>query len=208
MLYRKDYITINSAEQIPVYLTTDEGKRDFTRDILHVNATLEQQTLHILINHWPSRRAGAEATNAKRVAVAERNRTKIEELLAENPEARIIVMGDFNDDPNSESIQVLKADNLHNPMDQLLTRYAGSLSYRGNWNLFDQILVSNNFLQQHGNRFRFKEAKIFNPLVLQEFKGRNKGNPFRTFVGKKYLGGISDHFPVYSIFSVQIEEQN
>jgi len=208
LLYRKEYVTIETAAQIPVHLTNERGEPDHTRDILYVKATLEDQSFHILVNHWPSRRAGAEATSSKRVKVAQRNRFKIEELLAEDREARIIIMGDFNDDPTSESVQVLKGSDFHNPMEQLLTRYAGSLSYRGNWNLFDQMLVSHNFLQQHGNQFRFDEAKIFNPLMLQEYKGRNKGNPFRTFVGRKYIGGISDHFPVYNIFSVKLNEKN
>ena len=90
-------------------------------------------------------------------------------------------------------------------MEQLHTLYSGSLNYRGSWNLFDQIIVSHNFLKQHGDHLRFEKAKIFNPKHLQEFKGKFKGNPFRTFVGKKYLGGLSDHFPVYGIFSYKID---
>lgn len=203
LLYRKDYITIETTEHIPVFLTTEHGERDYTRDILYVKAVLENHTLHILVNHWPSRRAGAAVTNAKRLIVAERNREKINQILSSNPHARILVMGDFNDDPNSESVQHLKGDNLYNPMEQLLTRYAGSLNYRGNWNLFDQMLFSHNFLQQYGNSFRFHQAKIFNPIALQEYKGRHKGNPFRTYVGRKYRGGISDHFPVYGVFSIR-----
>jgi hypothetical protein len=66
-----------------------------------------------------------------------------------------------------------------------------------------ELYLFPNFLKHHGNQLRFEEAKIFNPKHLQEFKGKFKGNPFRTFVGKKYLGGLSDHFPVYGVLSIK-----
>ena len=210
MLYRKDYITINSAEQIPVYLTTNEGRRDFTRDILHVNVTLEQQTLHILINHWPSRRAGAEVTSAKRIAVAERNRTKINELLLEDSDARIIVMGDFNDDPIESSFKkIMKTKakkknvgemDIYNPYEDLHRRGFNTLGYRDNINLFDMILISSPLLDKGKKDFsdyKMFQAKIFNKRFLTGRKGQYKGYPFRSFSNNKFTGGFSDHFPVY-----------
>lgn len=203
LLYREDYFEVLEAQVHPVYLTDDDGDRDFTRDILHVYGKLEDHTVHVLVNHWPSRRKGADETAHKRMTASERNQEVIAGIVADDPDARIIVMGDFNDDPHSKSVEALTDNGLYNPMDMLLTRYQGSLNHKGAWNLFDQIIISHNFLQQHSNNFRFQTAKIFNPLDLQEYKGRFKGNPFRTFVGKKYKGGFSDHFPVYSIFTVK-----
>jgi predicted extracellular nuclease len=202
LLYRKEYFTIVKKEAICLYLKNEFGVRDYTRDILYVQGILENEKIHILVNHWPSRRAGAEETAYKRYAAAEKNKEIISKIIEEEPNAKIILMGDFNDDPSSESIKNLVGSDFYNPMEQLHTKYSGTLSYRGRWNLFDQIILSNNFLQQYGNSFRFKAAKIFDAKNLKEFKGRNKGNPFRTFVGRKYRGGISDHFPVYGIFTI------
>ena len=112
-------------------------------------------------------------------------------------------MGDFNDDPNSESLQLLSQNGLYNPMETLHTKYSGSLSHKRNWHLFDQIIMSHNFLKGHENKFRFLNAKIHGPKDIQEFKGKFKGLPFRTYVGKKYKGGYSDHFPVYAVFSLE-----
>ncbi len=202
LLYRSKYFIVEHKEVFTLFLNNEFGVRDYTRDILYVKGLLEKEPVHILVNHWPSRRAGTEETAYKRIAAATKNKEIISGIISENPAAKIIVMGDFNDDPHSESIKGLTTQDLYNPMEVLLTRYSGSTNHRGNWNLFDQILLSHNFMQQHGNTFRFEKAKIFNPRELVEYKGRNKGNPFRTFVGRKYIGGISDHFPVYGTFSV------
>ena len=202
LLYRKKYFTVQHKETITLYLTNEFGVRDFTRDILYVKGDLEGEPLHLLINHWPSRRAGAEETAHKRITAANKNKEIIDQIISKNATAKILVMGDFNDDPNSASIKELTKTMLYNPMEQLLTNYTGSTNYRGAWNLFDQMLMSHNFLQQYGNSFRFEDAFIFNPKEISEFRGRNKGNPFRTYIGKKYLGGFSDHFPVYGAFTI------
>lgn len=202
LLYRKEYFKVVKKEAISLHIINEHGIRDYTRDILYINGILQNEQVHILVNHWPSRRAGAEETRPKRLAAAAKNKEIISTILEENALAKIIMMGDYNDDPKSESLQSLVGNDFYNPMELLHTKYSGSTSYRGSWNLFDQIIVSNNFLQQHGNTFRFKEAKIFDSESLKEFKGKNRGNPFRTFLGRRYNGGISDHFPVYGIFSV------
>jgi hypothetical protein len=208
LLFRKDYFEILHKEAITLLVNNEEGVRDFTRDILYVKGKLEDEIVHILANHWPSRRDGAEKTSYKRIAAAMKNREIISKIVSENSQAKIIVMGDFNDDPKSESAKTLASDILYNPMELLLTKYSGSLNHQHSWNLFDQILVSNNFLMQHGNSFQFEEAKIFNPKELKEYRGQFKGNPFRTYAGPHYLGGLSDHFPVFSIFSIKKEAEN
>lgn len=203
LLYRSDFFKVIHSKAHTVLLTNLEGERDFTRDILQVHGMLEGESVHILVNHWPSRRAGTEETAFRRMQVAKRVREIIALISSEEPDARIIIMGDFNDDPKSESIKHLVSNDLYNPMELLLTNEDGSASYRGEWNLFDQIILSHNFMRQHGNSFRFDEAKIFNAKDLQAYKGRNKGIPFRTYAGRKYLGGMSDHFPVYAVFTIE-----
>lgn len=203
LLYRKEFFQVTEKNSHKVYITNDQGERDFTRDILHVEGILHSNQVHLLINHWPSRRSGTEETSIKRVTASERMTDIIENIRFHDSDARIIVMGDFNDDPQSESIRRLLQHGLYNPMEVLLTNENGSLNHQQTWHLFDQILVSHNFLEMHENPFRFETAKIHNPMNLQNYKGKFKGLPFRTYLGKKYVGGVSDHFPVFGVFSMQ-----
>jgi predicted extracellular nuclease len=197
LLYQKQYFQVKDSKTVTVLVDNEEGERDYTRDILWVTGVLNQEEMHILINHWPSRRNGAESTAYKRIVAAEKNREIINEITNKNPDAKIIIMGDFNDDPSSESIKNLVQDDLFNPMERLLTRYRGSTSYRSQWNLFDQIIFSYNFHQYEKGKHSFSNAAIFDDAFLKIYKGRYKGTPFRTYAGGKYKGGYSDHFPVY-----------
>ncbi|RZS99353.1 endonuclease [Aquimarina brevivitae] len=199
LLYDPKYFTVLDSESIPLYVTNEEGIRDYTRDILYVKGILNEEELHILVNHWPSRREGVDSTEPKRIAAAAQNREIIDDIVAQDPDAKIIIMGDFNDDPNSKSIQHLVQQDLYNPLEHLLTRYEGSLSYRGRWNLFDQIIITHNFHRYQKNLHNFNKADIFNHPDLKIHRGRYKGLPFRTYVGDQYKGGLSDHFPVYLI---------
>lgn len=200
LLYKKKDFTVQTSNAITVYLDAEEGGRDYTRDILYIKGILLGTVVHIFVNHWPSRRLGASETSGKRIVAAKRNREFIEKIQNENPEARIIIMGDFNDGPHSESVKnhLVKTD-FYNPMLYLGTRYAGSLSFKFEWFIFDQIIFSNNFVRLHENDLLYDRSDIFNDFFLTEYKGKFKGNPFRTYAGKRYLGGYSDHFPVYSI---------
>lgn len=200
LLYKKTDFKVLASKSVALYLEAEEGGRDFTRDILYVHGMLTSIEVHIFINHWPSRRSGANETSAKRIAAAHRNRKEIDTVLKDNPEARIIVMGDFNDGPQSESVQthLVKTD-FYNPMLFLATKYEGSLNYNAEWFTFDQILFTNNFVRFYENPLLYDKSDIFNDVFLTEYSGRYKGNPFRTYAGKKYIGGYSDHFPVYSI---------
>ncbi len=203
LIYRKKYFRVEHSFSHTVYVTNELGERDFTRDILQVSGWILNQKVHFLVNHWPSRRQGTEETSYKRVVAAERNLEIINAIREGEPDARIVVMGDFNDDPKSDSLLKLIAGGFYNPMESLLTHEEGSLSHQNTWHLFDQILVSHNFLQLHDNPFQFDTAVIYHPHELQEYSGKYKGTPFRTYVGKKYLGGYSDHFPVYSVFTLE-----
>ncbi len=198
LIYNTDNFEVIQSQTLPLLIENEDGDRDFTRDILHVHGRLNGEEMHLFVNHWPSRRDGEDETKHKRIEAA---RTILRRLnaLSDSPESlHVIIMGDFNDDPNSESIQVLMDSGWFiNPFKKLLSPNSGSANYRGNWSLFDQIVLSHSFLNIEAGTHSFQKAAIFSPRFLKEWKGKYKGNPFRTFVGKKYIGGYSDHFPVY-----------
>ncbi|NQY06168.1 MAG: endonuclease [Flavobacteriaceae bacterium] len=198
LLYKADLFDIHETNTIRVDLVDEQGMPDYTRDILYVKGTLLKEEIHLLVNHWPSRRGGSEKTEHKRLTASETLSGKINHLLYENPDANIIVMGDFNDDPHSKSMeQLLEIQQLYNPMQKLFSMNRGSLNHNFHWNLFDQIILTHNFFEYKPNTLSFLHADIFDDEFLREWQGKNKGNPFRTFKGRRYLGGYSDHYPVY-----------
>lgn len=198
LLYQKEYFEVITSNTVTVLVDNEPGVRDFTRDILHVEGLLNEEKIHVLVNHWPSRRDGAEGTAYKRIIAAKKNRELVETIREQDPEAKIVIMGDFNDDPNSESVKEhLVQQDLYNPMEKLHTRYRGSLSYRSQWNNFDQIILSHSFHKFQQGKHSFNHADIFDRDYVKVFKGRYKGSPFRTYAGPNYQGGYSDHFPVY-----------
>lgn len=199
LLYNKQVFELLDSETFPVYLEDEDGDRDYTRDILKVSGNLKGELIHVLVNHWSSRREGVALTEPKRIIAAETARDIIEKIRSKDPNAKIIVMGDFNDDPTCKSVKdYLVQDDFYNPMKSLLDEGIGSLNHRGKWNLFDQIIFSNNFLNKEENHLYLKYAEVFNQKWMKVYKGKLKGNPFRTYIGKWYQGGFSDHFPVYA----------
>ena len=199
LLFHKDFFKLEHSEAIKIDVFEPNGVKDDTRDILYVKGILYGETTHIFVNHWPSRRNGIDKTHLKRITLAKILTQKTNEILENNPEAKIIIIGDFNDDPNSESIKKhLSSKIILNPTEQLLTQKQGSLNHNGTWHLFDQILHSHSYTNPNGTQF--KEVAIFNKDFLTDWTGRNKGIPLRTYIGKFYRGGFSDHFPVYAVF--------
>lgn len=200
LIYHKEHFEVLESETVPLLINAQNGNRDFTRDILYVKGKLNEEEIHVFVNHWPSRRDGADQTAYKRIEAAKTILEKIKLLQEENHELNIVLMGDFNDDPSSESIKTLMSSGLFvNPMEKLLSPVSGSANYKGEWSLFDQIILSHSFLNFEKDTHSFKKAKIFAPDFLKEWKGKYKGNPYRTYAGKKYIGGYSDHFPVYAL---------
>ena len=199
LLYNKHFFELLGSESFPLYLKDGQGKRNYTRDVLVVYGNLNGELVHVLVNHWPSRREGKEESEYKRVEAAKLVRTIVEAIQERHYDAKIIIMGDFNDDPTSKSVKkYLVKDDLYNPMERLLDRdRLGSLTYNSKWNLFDQIIITKNFLTKKQGKHTFKHAEVFNKEWLKIFKGKLKGSPFRTYIGPWYKGGFSDHFPVY-----------
>ncbi|MDX5348683.1 MAG: endonuclease/exonuclease/phosphatase family protein [Hymenobacteraceae bacterium] len=179
-----------------------------SRDMLLVKGMLAGDTVFVFVNHWPSRRGGAEASEINRVTVAKVLRHNVDSLLSLNPKSNIIIMGDFNDEPSDVSIsQTLKAvkqpegattGSLFNAFAEIQEQNRGSYMYRGQYDMIDQIIMSQALLN-NGKSLQHVpgSASIFMPERIQETDPKYKGAPLRTFAGKKYLGGFSDHFPVY-----------
>lgn len=182
-----------------------------TRDILYVKALLfDSDTLHLFINHWPSRYGGLMKTQPKRNFVAKILRQKVDSILIATPHPNVIIMGDFNDDPGDKSlskflkasgkINDIKRNNLVNLMfKKKVENPSGSLKFKENWNTFDQIIVSGGMLN-NSNEMKINRvgARIFNADFLFQEDEKYLGiKPFRTYYGNKYIGGFSDHLPVY-----------
>jgi endonuclease/exonuclease/phosphatase family metal-dependent hydrolase len=172
LLYHPGYFKVIHAEALPVNITANNGRTEHTRDVLYVTGKLGDDTLHVFVNHWPSRREGEEESAWKRNAAASVSKKIIEQLTAKNKNAKCIVMGDLNDDPVDESVvHTLGAEGnqkqvapggLFNPWVALYKKGIGSLAYRGKWNLFDQIIVSYGFINANAGKWKFYKAEVFN----------------------------------------------
>ena len=200
LLYDTTIFKVSHSEAFTISLTDLDGTPDYTRDVLLVSGFLDGEKVHVIVNHWSSRREGEKETEFKRLVSSEKVSDIINTLKHEGEHVRILVIGDFNDDPHSKSVKrLVDGYDLYNPMETLRSFTRGSVKHRRQWFIFDQILVSTNFFKSSKNKFEFFKANIFDEEFLKLFKGPFKGSPYRTYVGKKYKGGYSDHFPVYVI---------
>ena len=198
MLYNEDDFILDTSETFSINIVNEQGERDYTRDILLVSGILNREKIYCIINHWPSRREGEKESAYKRMLASKKVEEIIQNLKSTINNPKIIIMGDFNDNPNNESIEKLvNNNNLYNPMESLQGYNIGTQNHDFQWNIFDQIFFTSNFFETSKNTLKFKEAMIFNNRFLTQYEGKFKGQPFRTYIGKKYKGGFSDHFPVY-----------
>jgi predicted extracellular nuclease len=209
IIYRKDIVTAIESMPIGIRFPFDSAAR--TRDILYVKfLTQRSDTLHVFINHWPSRRGGEKQSEAYRTYVAGVLRTKVDSLFGINPAARIIITGDFNDEPADKSLSfalntktpgnTILTDVLYNLSQPLMDRCnCGTYRYKSEWNMIDQFIVSGSLLSAgktlhtcigclHIGDFEFLQS---------EEKKYGGTKPFRTYQGPKYIGGFSDHLPIY-----------
>lgn len=204
LLYKNGVFRVLEQKAIPVILP---DAKDKTRDLLQVKGTLAGDTLTIFVNHWPSKRGGADESDPKRQAVASLVRRLVDTELIQNPGAKILLMGDFNDTPDSKAIaEGLNAVNNTNPEPalQLYNAFAhfvdekkGSYNYKGAWDMIDQMMLSKNLLAKKGLQYVPNSATIYQEDRILEPEGKFKGSPLRTYAGKKYMGGYSDHLPIY-----------
>ncbi|TRX65698.1 endonuclease/exonuclease/phosphatase family protein [Carboxylicivirga sp. M1479] len=208
LLYRADAFVLHDFKALPLMIyDAEDGDRIFTRDQLLVSGQLMGEKIHFVVNHWPSRYGGEERSRPLRKDAAYLSRAIVDSLQQLDAKAPVMLMGDFNDDPQNVSINdvlravgisEMQASDLYNPYADMHEDGVGTLCYRGFWNMFDQIHFTQNMLSD-GTSLQLQSAHIYNHAMLKVKEGNYAGYPFRTFVGNRYDGGYSDHFPVYAI---------
>ena len=177
-----------------------------TRDQMCVVGRLLGQPLAVIVNHWPSRLGGQEQSSPNREAAAALCLQIADSLWNVNPEIGVIIMGDLNDDPQDKSCaRVLGAKRdakdvephgFYNPFWKMLDDGIGTLAYKSAWNLFDQIILSGNLVNDTGDtQWHFYKSIVHNHDFLRDTEGSRQGYPLRTFASGSYLNGYSDHFP-------------
>ncbi|HOU75333.1 MAG TPA: endonuclease [Tenuifilum sp.] len=207
LLYRPDRFKVQEREFVPVIFPDDSARK--TREILYVSGMLGSDTLHVFVNHWPSKYGGELESESGRFAAASTLKRKIDSIRVFYPQARILVMGDLNDEPESapvvEGLGACERNNPNCPSGLiniaaiLKSRGFGSYKYQGTWGIIDQIIVSQSLLSgKHRLYTTPQKAAVFESDQLLEPDKQYSGNrPFRTFIGYRYHGGFSDHLPVY-----------
>lgn len=209
MIYQKRLFQVLDSEAIEInFPKSIIGEEAYTtREILHVKGILARKdTLHLFINHFPSRRGGLKASEPKRTYVAEQLMKSVNDLFSKNKNAHILLMGDFNDEPDNNSITKTigakktpvgsSSTSLINCAYELDQKKKGTYNYRGNWNMLDQIIVSNSLLQKDG-KLKIGEFQIFQEEWMMYKSDKYGLTPNRTYGGPNYYGGISDHLPVF-----------
>jgi hypothetical protein len=205
LLYQPKYFQLKNSVSHPLHFPDNPDY--LTRDQLVVTGDLLGEEIHLIVSHWPSRSGGQAASEIRRIQAAKLGRHIVDSLFSLNPNAKILLMGDLNDDPVNKSLKnyivakgnsaKVKANMFYNPMYSLYKKGIGSLAWGDAWNLFDQVLVSFAFLGTDYSSLKFYKATVFNKPYLLQAEGRFKGYPKRTTAGGKHLGGYSDHLPVY-----------
>ncbi|WP_373426914.1 endonuclease/exonuclease/phosphatase family protein [Chryseobacterium lathyri] len=211
LIYQKRRFTPTNSLKKELKVFGDDGKREYTRDILVVTGFLDNEKVAFFMNHWPSRRGGEAVSLPKRNAAAALLKQQMDSIRAADPSTKLFAMGDFNDDPVSASLKnYLKA--VPSPKDlsettpylnlmyPLYKKGIASLAYQDAPNLFDQIIVSKNLVSdQVTKEYSVYKAEIFAPPYLVNKEGNYKGYPFRSWNGDQFTGGYSDHFPAFVI---------
>ncbi len=206
-LYRPEKFKVIKYHHIKVTFS-EEGSRP-TRDILYVRGMLNKEVeVHIFVNHWPSRFGGHMVTDPKRRRAADIVRSKVDSILRVDTKANIIITGDFNDEPEDGSITEnlgakldtanLNWKDLYNAMGPL-RHSAGTHKFAGQWGILDQFFVSKPIVKgEHRLQMMYKSAGIFSAPFLLENDATHLGHKLhRTYLGPKYVGGYSDHLPIY-----------
>ncbi len=175
-----------------------------TRDQMCVVGLLGGDRVAVIVNHWPSRRGGSKESSWLRESAASLTRQICDSLMKVDPNIGIIIMGDLNDDPSDRSCSVTlgavrnpedcKEGGFYNPFWKKLDDGIGSYIYRGQWDLFDQIIINYNLLQGKSG-LKFRSAEVLNKEFLKQQDGQYRGYPHRTFSGGAWTNGYSDHFP-------------
>ncbi len=206
LLYKKNKVTLITEEYIPYFYPSEPGVK--SRDILYASFLIGKDTLHIFVNHWPSRWGGQIASEPKRIQAANLLRKKIDSLYLHFSCPNILIMGDFNDTPQDKSMEmILGAVPLPSKKEKVLlynltSHEKGSHKFHHHWSMLDQMIISGCLLREdEGLQVLPSSFHIadFDFLFTEDprFGGKKL---FRTYQGPKYLGGYSDHLPISLIF--------
>ncbi len=210
LIYKKN--EFSCIEQSTININYEFEPEAKTRDILYVKGKLKNnEIIHLLINHWSSRRDGQEKSEPKRIYSAKLLRNKTDQIIKKDNKAKIIILGDFNDEPTNNSLKnVLRAANSKNPGDKsqlinlLYDKHMfgyGTYFYKGKWNMLDNIIVSQSLFSSPGKfEISFDGGQIFSTswMLYENIKAGDFA-PKSTFSGNNYHAGYSDHLPVYLI---------
>lgn len=206
LIYNPKLFTVEDVTLYPYVQHLKDNPRFVTRGFLAVTGVLADERMTFIVCHLPSRGNGP--------AYREQGATEVKALkdsiMKSDPQRKVIVMGDMNDDPTNKSIyECLSAKespakvgdgDMYNPWYNILKDGKGTLFYKGAWNLFDQIILSPNLLNPKGSRdyrtLKFWQPEIQRMPYLFQTEGKYKGEPKRTTAGGVWLDGFSDHLPV------------
>ncbi len=198
LIYDQENFKMEESKVYPVELYNFKGESYKTRDILYVKGMLYGTPVHLFINHWPSRREGDMESDQKRKLASQILREQIDYIKYEEDDPRIILMGDFNADPLDENIKYLIQNDFFNPAENFFRKKYGTTFHHKRALMYDQMMFTRVF--KHLNSpLKFNYFTIYKPGFLVTWKGKFKNLPFRTYLGRKYQNGYSDHFPVYSV---------
>ena len=211
LLFDRQRFKPRKAKKYPLYLKRQNGERDFTRDQLLVEGFLDGEKVYLIVNHWPSRSGGQMRSEPARIKAGQLNKRIIDSIQSLDPKAKVISMGDFNDDPKDKSIKMtlntsakknkLNEGQIFNPFEILHRKGYGTLKYRGNWNMLDQLLMTEPLVTD--TSLSFIKAGIYNEKYLITPDGNYEGYPYKSFYNV-WLGGYSDHFPVFLILGKKV----
>ena len=213
LLYNPKYLQVTGTKS---YRTVVPDQPDFiTRDQLLVSGLFDGEPMHFIVMHWPSRYGGEKRSLPGRVAAATLCRHITDSLLAEDPNAKVIMMGDYNDYPDNKSItkylravgdrKRMKEGDYFNPMYELHEKGFGTNYFNDVPGVLDQTILTPALLPGDYSTYQYKNAKVHNKEFLKQHGGRYNGFPFRTFASGVWMGGYSDHFPVYVILLKKAE---
>ncbi|SHF07426.1 endonuclease/exonuclease/phosphatase family protein [Dysgonomonas macrotermitis] len=201
LIYNPKYFKVISYKVYPFTIPGSSQTR--TRDILVVSGLLAGEPFSVLVNHWPSRRG--EDSSPLRERAASICKHISDSIYKANPAVAIVIMGDMNDDPKDKSTSIalgakkemnqVKAGGLFNTLWKIHESGKGTLCYRGEWNLFDQIIISESLLKTGKSNLSYIKSEIFSRDYLFQKSGKYQGYPLRTFSGTNFLNGYSDHLP-------------
>ncbi|MCR4919010.1 MAG: endonuclease/exonuclease/phosphatase family protein [Prevotella sp.] len=205
LLYNPSFFKVRNVKLVPYVPELKKDSAFYTRGFLTVSGTLAGEHVTIVVNHLPSRFSGSYYRELGGTQL----RALKDSLIKEDPDVKVIIMGDMNDDPMDRSMAVRlgamkdinKVDKggLWNPWWNVLKSGTGTLMYDGKWNLFDQIILSHSLLNQHGRKdystLKHVKHQIFKRDYLFQKEGKYKGNTLRTHAGGVWLDGYSDHLP-------------